>query len=118
MGSGRWAVVCGWWSLVCGLWSVDFGLWLVVCRTWSVAGVQPSGEDPKHLFEYAQANVDGDSCQETVHLENLDEDGPLDLQADAPLLEKHIMATTFAAPSLPVHGKGSKFAKFRVLPPK
>ena len=46
--------------------------------------VRPGGEDLAHLFEYAQATVDADGRQETVHLENLDDDGCLDLRADAP----------------------------------
>ena len=46
--------------------------------------VRPSGEDLEHLFEYAQATVDGNGCQETMYLENLDDDGCLDLRADAP----------------------------------
>ena len=40
-----------------------------------VVVVRPSGEDLEHLFEYAQATVDGDGRQETVYLENLDDDG-------------------------------------------
>ena len=46
--------------------------------------VRPSGEDLEHLFEYAQATVDGDGRQETVYLENLDDDGCMDVPADAP----------------------------------
>ena len=46
--------------------------------------VWPSGEDPEHIFMYAQATVDGDGRQETVCLENLDDDRCLDLRADAP----------------------------------
>ena len=49
-----------------------------------VVVVRPSGEDLEHLFEYAQASVDVDGRQETVYLENLDDDGCLDLRADAP----------------------------------
>ena len=45
--------------------------------------VRLNGEDLVHLFEYAQATVDGDGGLETVHLENLDDDGCLDLRADA-----------------------------------
>ena len=48
-----------------------------------VAVVPPRGEDIEHLFEYAQATVDADGRQETVYLENLDDDGCLDLRADA-----------------------------------
>ena len=36
------------------------------------------------LFEYAHATVDGDGRQETVYLENRDNDGCLDLRAHAP----------------------------------
>ena len=46
--------------------------------------VRPSGEDLEHLFEYAQATVDGYGRQETVYLDNLDDDGCLDLRVDAP----------------------------------
>ena len=45
--------------------------------------VRPSGEDLEDLFEYAQATVDGDGRQETVYLENLDDDGCRDLRANA-----------------------------------
>ena len=44
--------------------------------------VRPGGEDLEHLFEYAQGTVD-DGRQETVYLENLDDDECLDLRADA-----------------------------------
>ena len=37
----------------------------------------------EHLFEYAQATVDGDRRQETVYLENLEDDACPDLRADA-----------------------------------
>ena len=46
--------------------------------------VRASGKDLGHLFRYAQATVDGDCRQETVYLQNLDDDGCLDLPADAP----------------------------------
>ena len=46
--------------------------------------VRPSDKDVEHLFEYAQATVDGDGRQETVYLVNQDDDGCLDFQADAP----------------------------------
>ena len=46
--------------------------------------VRPSGGDAEHLFESAQATVDGDGRQETVYLENLDDYACLDLRADAP----------------------------------
>ena len=46
--------------------------------------VRPSTKDLEHLFEYAQATVDGDGRQQTVYLENLDDDGCLDLRAHAP----------------------------------
>ena len=83
--------------------------------------VRPSGEDPEHLFEYAQATVDADGRQEVVYLENLDDANVLGPPSRCPprgLSEKHIMARTFAAPPLPVHGENSKFVKPRVLPPK
>ena len=48
-----------------------------------LVAVRPNGEDLEHLFEYGQATVTGDVRQETVYLENLDDDGCLDLQADA-----------------------------------
>ena len=79
----------------------------------------PSGEDLEHLFEYTAATVDGDGRQETVYLKILD-DGCSDLRAEAPhrISEKHIWGRTFEAPPLVDHGKGSKFVKSRVLPPK
>ena len=46
--------------------------------------VRPSGEDLEHLFVYAQATVDRDGRHETVCLENPDDDGCLNLRADAP----------------------------------
>ena len=46
--------------------------------------VRPSGKDLEHLFEYAQATMDGDGRQETVYLENLDDHGCPNLQADGP----------------------------------
>ena len=46
--------------------------------------VRPSGEDLEHLLEYAQATVVADGRYETVYLEKLDDDGCLDLRADAP----------------------------------
>ena len=49
-----------------------------------VVVVRPSGEDLEHPFEYAQATVDADGRQETVYLENLDDDGCSDLRANAP----------------------------------
>ena len=82
--------------------------------------VRPSGEDPKHLFQFTAGTVDGGGRQEMVYLENPG-NGFLELQADAPLgslSEKHIMARTFAAPPLLVHGKGCNFVKCRVLPRK
>ena len=45
--------------------------------------VWPGGEDAEHLFQSAQATVDGDGRQETVYLENLDDGWCLDLGADA-----------------------------------
>ena len=45
--------------------------------------VRPNGEDLEHMFEYAQATVDGEGRLETVYLENLDDDRCLDLRADA-----------------------------------
>ena len=83
--------------------------------------VRPSGEDLEYLFEYAQATVDGDGRQETVYLENLGDDGCLDLRADAPqgASQKN---TSWQGPLQHrlclSHGKGSKFVKSRVLPPK
>ena len=49
-----------------------------------VVVVRPSGDDLGHLFEYAQATVNADGRQETVYLENLDDDGCWDIRADAP----------------------------------
>ena len=46
--------------------------------------VRPGGKDVEHLFEYAQATLDANGCRETVYLENLDDNGCLDLRADAP----------------------------------
>ena len=46
--------------------------------------VRPSGEDLERLFDYAQGTVDADGRQETVYLENVDDDGCLNVRADAP----------------------------------
>ena len=46
--------------------------------------VRPNGEAQEHLYHHAQATVDGDGRQQTVYLENPDDDKCLHLRADAP----------------------------------
>ena len=65
--------------------STNFSKGTQVCKWWWHGLVaKTSGEHMEHLFEYAQATVDVDGGQEMVYLDNLDDDGCLDLRADAP----------------------------------